>query len=81
MVEPDQSDATAGRRSRGPMFWVLIIAAVVLAIFVIQNSQRVEVDFLFTTTDTPLIFALLLAGVLGALIGWAVPRIRRNQRD
>jgi uncharacterized integral membrane protein len=37
------------------------------------------VDFLFTTTDTPLIFALLIAGVLGALIGWLAPRVRRRE--
>jgi uncharacterized integral membrane protein len=61
--------------------WAFGIAALVLAIFVIQNSQSVSVEFLFTTIDTPLIFALLFAGALGALIGWAAPRIRRGDRD
>jgi lipopolysaccharide assembly protein A len=57
--------------------WALLVALVVLIVFVIQNAQDVEVDFLFTTTETPLIFALLIAGVLGALIGWLTPRVRR----
>jgi uncharacterized integral membrane protein len=50
------------------------------AIFVIQNSQSVQVEFLFTSTDTPLIFALLVAGALGAVIGWAWPHVRRGRR-
>ena len=29
----------------------------------------------------PLIFALLLVGALGALIGWAAPRVRRGGPD
>ena len=51
------------------------------AILVLQNSQEVEVEFLFTTTDTPLFLALLMAGALGALIGWATPRVRRGGPD
>jgi uncharacterized integral membrane protein len=59
--------------------WALVVALIVLVVFVIQNSQEVTVDFLFTTTDTPLIFALLIAGALGALIGWLTPRVRRHR--
>ena len=44
----------------------------------IQNSQSVPVEFLFTTIDTPLFFALIVAGALGAVIGWAAPRVRRG---
>ena len=69
------------KEGRGWRFYVAIAAVVLLAIFVIQNSQKVEVEFLFTTTDTPLVLALLLAGALGAVIGWAAPRIRRGGRD
>jgi len=49
----------------------------IAAIFIIQNSQEVEVDFIFTTTETPLVFALLFAVVLGFIIGLALPRFRR----
>jgi uncharacterized integral membrane protein len=69
------------KEGRGWRFWLLVAAGVLLAIFVIQNSQDVQVEFLFTTTDTPLFLALLLAGGLGAVIGWAAPRIRRGGRD
>lgn len=61
--------------------WAAGVALLLLIIFVAQNSQKVQVDFLFTQTDTPLVFALIIAGVLGALIGWLAPRVRRHDRD
>lgn len=48
------------------------------AIFILQNSQKVKVQFFFSETQTPLIFALLLAVALGFVIGLALPRFRRN---
>lgn len=68
------------REGRGWRFYALIVAGVVLTVFVLQNSQSVEVEFLVTSTDTPLIFALLIAGALGAIIGWAWPHVRRGRR-
>jgi uncharacterized integral membrane protein len=61
--------------------WALGIAGLLLAILILQNLQDVRVDFLFIHTTIPLIFALLIAGALGALIGWAAPHIRRGRRD
>jgi uncharacterized integral membrane protein len=61
--------------------WALGIAGALLLILVLQNLQEVRVDFLFIHTTIPLIFALLIAGALGALIGWATPHIRRGRRD
>ena len=49
-----------------------------LLIFVIQNSQSVPVEFLFTTIDTPLFFALIVAGALGAAQPITAPRVRRG---
>jgi uncharacterized integral membrane protein len=60
--------------------WAVGAALLVLAIFVAQNSQKVEVDFIFAETDTPLVFALLIAGALGALIGWLAPKLGRDER-
>ena len=57
--------------------WVAFALLVLAAILVIQNSQTVEVEFLFATIDTPLAFALLVALGIGALVGWLVPRVRR----
>jgi uncharacterized integral membrane protein len=61
--------------------WVAGIAAVLLLILIVQNSQKVEVNFFFASTETPLVFALLIAGALGALIGWLAPRVRGRRRD
>jgi uncharacterized integral membrane protein len=76
----DQREGVPRQEGRGWKLYVLGIAAVVLLIFVVQNSQKVTVDFLFTETQTPLIFALLIAGALGALIGWAWPHVRRGRK-
>lgn len=59
--------------------WAIGIALLLLAILVAQNSQKVEVNFFFAETRTPLVFALLIAGALGAVIGWLAPRLRRHE--
>lgn len=76
----DPVDVVTGKQGRGWRFYLLAAAGVLLLIFVIQNSQSVPVEFLFTETSTPLFFALLVAGALGALIGWALPHVARSRR-
>jgi uncharacterized integral membrane protein len=61
--------------------WAAAVAALILAIFVVQNAQKVVIDFLFVETETPLIFGLLVAGLLGFVIGWLVPIVRRGRRE
>ena len=61
--------------------WALGIAVVVAIIFIAQNSQSVKVKFLFVDTTTPLIFALLIAVLLGAVIGYVLPLVRRHRGD
>jgi uncharacterized integral membrane protein len=72
---------TTRKEGRGWKTYALGIAALLLAILILQNAQEVEVKFLFINTTIPLIFALLIAGALGALIGWAAPRVRRGGSD
>jgi uncharacterized integral membrane protein len=76
----DHGEGVPRKEGRGWRFYVIVGAAVLLLIFVIQNSQEVPVEFLFASTDTPLFFALLIAGGLGALIGWAWPHVRRDRK-
>jgi uncharacterized integral membrane protein len=68
---------TVAKKERGTRFYVGVIAVVLAGIFVLQNTQKVEVKFFFSTTNIPLIFALLLAAILGFVIGLALPRFRR----
>jgi uncharacterized integral membrane protein len=78
----DDHDPTRPRgQGREWKLWAAIVALVLLVVFVVQNSQEVEVDFLFTNTTTPLIFALLISALLGAVITWLLPRVRRGRRD
>lgn len=68
-----------GQRSgRSWRFWAAIAAAILLILFIALNAQTVTVDFLFATAETPLVVALVISGVLGALIGWLAPRVRRD---
>jgi uncharacterized integral membrane protein len=68
------------KEGRGWRVYVLGIAAVLLLVMIAQNAQKVTVDFLFVETQTPLIVALVIAGGLGALIGWALPHVRRSRK-
>ena len=70
----------AGGGGQSWRLWVSIAAIVLAAIFILQNSQEVTVDFLFTTTDAPLVFALLFAAILGFIIGLALPRFRQPKK-
>ena len=76
MADEQIGTSRSGRHST--QFWVAVVAIVVAAIFLLQNSQEVTVDFIFASTETPLIFALLLAGLLGFIIGLVLPRFRRR---
>jgi len=57
----------------------LLVAGAVLVLFMGLNSQEVEVNFIFGSARMPLIFALLIAAALGALVGWAAPRLRGSR--
>jgi uncharacterized integral membrane protein len=70
-------NATA-RTGRGARFYVWLVVSILAAIFVLQNSQEVEVKLFFSTTTMPLIFGLLLAVALGFIAGLAFPRFRRR---
>jgi uncharacterized integral membrane protein len=66
-----------GRQIR---MWLAAVAAVLALILIVQNSQKVEFNFFFANTETPLFFGLLIAFALGALVGWLLPRVRSHSR-
>jgi uncharacterized integral membrane protein len=74
-LPPVEKQGTNWRR------WLIGIVVVLLLILIFQNSQKVEVHFFFADTHTPLIFALLIATILGALVGWLLPHLRRRGKD
>ena len=85
---PESSDVPLEESSDGPdrrLITRLVVAAavVILAIlFVVQNSDRVEMSFVFFTVTARLWVGLLVALILGALLGQAVEVLwaRRKQR-
>jgi uncharacterized integral membrane protein len=69
-----------GVKRRGWRPWALGIALILVIIIVAQNAQRVPIDFLFVHTTMPLIIALLIAALLGTVIGYVGPLVRRHRR-
>ena len=65
-------DAPTVRRSRFGGLWIgMIVAAVLLVlllIFVLQNSQNVQVDYFGLSGQLPLAVAILLGVAAGALL-------------
>ena len=61
--------------------WALGVLVVLVIIFIAINSQKVTVKFLFFDVSMPLIFALLIATVLGIAIGYVWPIVRRHRRE
>jgi uncharacterized integral membrane protein len=64
--------STPVRRSRFGGLWVgLIVAAVILVlllVFILQNSQSVQIEFLWMSGQAPLAVAILLGVAAGALL-------------
>lgn len=63
-------------------WWAFGIAVLLLLIVVLQNSQDVEFKVLFLVdTAAPLFILLLLAAVIGAIIGYTAPILRRHRHN
>jgi uncharacterized integral membrane protein len=62
---------------------LLIFVTVVLVLFVVFNTQTVDISLVFADVEAPLVLALVIAAVLGglvvALLG-AMMRARRRNR-
>lgn len=72
-------------RGLSPRAIASIVAAVVITAIVVvwlmRNRDSVEVDWLVTTTEAPIAVVILIAAVMGWLIGsltWAILRHRRR---
>ncbi|WP_020619932.1 LapA family protein [Paenibacillus daejeonensis] len=62
--------------------WLIISAlvfAVITAIFAVINVDSVQVNFLFTTVETPLILVILISTLLGGLMVFLFSFVRQVQ--
>jgi uncharacterized integral membrane protein len=86
--KPESSDVPLRESRDGPdlrLIARLVVAAVaiVLAVlFVFQNSERVETSFVFFDVTTRLWVSLVVALILGALLGQAIEALwdRRKRK-
>lgn len=63
--------------------WKVIggVGVLVLAlIFIVQNTNDAEITFLFWDFTVGLWFGLLIAMLLGMVIGWLLPKFLRRKR-
>ena len=65
---PRRKGAKPDRRFESKTLAALVLAALLIA-FAVANSQKVEVDFLVTTTDVPLVIVILIGVLLGSVLG------------
>jgi uncharacterized integral membrane protein len=59
---------------------LLVFVTVVLVLFVMFNTQTVDISLVFTDIEAPLVMALLVAAVLGALVASLAGLLRRARR-
>ena len=76
---------TSGTEKRDPKEIARLVGAAIILIyliaFIVENSQTVEVHFVFWTAHVSLIWALLIAAVLGIALERLVIYRRRQQRQ
>lgn len=68
------------REGLGGTAVTLIVVGVLLLVFVLQNMEDANVDFLFWETDISIGLALLIAAGLGFVLGWGFAWLRRRAR-
>jgi len=64
-----QAGRTVDKRATARLV-VLALLLIWAIVFVVLNTDDVEVSFVFFTATTPLIVALVLVGAIGAVVGW-----------
>jgi uncharacterized integral membrane protein len=78
--EPRTTQADPLRGSRTSGFWFAVLALVLLllllAVFILQNTQSVQISFFGWDGSAPLAASLLIAAVAGALVVAAAGALR-----
>jgi uncharacterized integral membrane protein len=59
---------------------ISVIVGVAALVFIFQNSEQQEVNFLFFSATVPLSVVIIISMVLGAVIGGSFGYMRRRRR-
>jgi uncharacterized integral membrane protein len=62
---------------------LLLFVTVLLVLFVVFNTQTVDISLVFGNVEAPLVLALVIAAALGGLLVWlaGITVRRRNRRS
>lgn len=74
--EVSRRDEAAIRRHQTMRIGAMAIVAAIAAALIVDNRQRVQLSYLVGEREAPLIVALLVALVVGAVLGWTARRSR-----
>ena len=66
---------------RGAKFWAFLIVAAIAVVFILLNSKSVDINFIVATVNTSLVVALLVATLLGIVIGYLAALFSRGKGD
>ena len=81
-MEDSQSSAAAERLKKiDPKYFGGVISLVVLLLFVFQNTEKTQVEFLWLDIAMPLFLLLVLTSVLASLIVLLLQRLSRKRRS
>ena len=82
-AQPQSAPPVRVPRTRTGAAWVALIAAalvaVLLIVFLLQNTRSAEISFLWMTTNAPLAVALLIAAVGSVLLTLIIGTARITQ--
>jgi uncharacterized integral membrane protein len=78
--EPEQSlaEVARARRRRAAKAVGALVVFIVLVLFIVANSQPVEVNFLFFKANPRLIWEMVTCAVLGGVLGYMLGRPGRE---
>lgn len=57
----------------------LIVLLVFLVVFAIQNTQPVDIRFLFWVFSTSVVFSILVSFFIGILVGWLICVVKKKK--
>ena len=73
-------EAAGGRRWSGGTI-ALLVGAIVLVVFIVQNTKEVRLDFLMFNFTWPLWLYTFVVAAFGGLLWFGIEVVRRRSRD